>query len=67
MTTGGTMKYFKCKLLFDIKHCKGNLKKGEVGDGQKISDKRYIVWFEKHHREFYWYPLFLNQNEFEII
>jgi len=57
-------------LKIDIKDKRGNLSVGDKGKTTSIiahSDGLYPVWFEKHRKEFYWYPLFLSKENFDFI
>lgn len=53
----------KYKLLEDIKLPQGNLKKGEIGEGLCLQGGIVVVWFTKHQREFYWYPITLDMTQ----
>lgn len=59
----------KIILLQDIKHSKGNLKHNDIGEAAFgcESNGKIPVWFVKHRREFYWFPIWLKKEQVEIL
>jgi len=58
-----------------ISHRKGNISIGDIGQTQLsyLNDEimeQIPIWFEKHRREFYWYPVWIiktNINSPELL
>ena len=53
-----------------VKDKRGNISIGDKGETTGViphSDGKYPVWFIKHQRPFYWYPVFMKENEIEFI
>jgi len=54
------------KLKVNKKHPKGNLTKSEIGTGYVYKEGQSPFWFKKHQREFYWDPVWLDAEEYQI-
>lgn len=50
----------KYKLLKGLIHKRGTLEAGTTGTGYYDPYRGcYIIWFKKHQKEFYWFPVFI--------
>ena len=53
-----------------VRDKRGNINIGDKGETTSIlphSNGLFPVWFKKHEREFYWYPLFMKPEDIEFI
>lgn len=65
----------KVKSKINVHHSKGNIKIDDIGtvdeiyftEQHLIYNDKIPIYFRKHQRVFYWYPVWMKPDEFDII